>query len=131
MSTEKAGCQGSGKTARRLGRGRQIYVQPFRRPGAKVRLSQNGGRRPRWRRDGRELFFQSGQSLQAVAVEPGQDFVGGRPTTLFTLDTPFSFQDTMPDGERFLVLTEPSPSDWQPIQVMLGWKEFRPQAGVE
>ena len=51
--------------------------------------------------------------------------------TLLTLDTPFLFQDTMPDGERFLVLNEPSLGDWQPIQVMLGWQEFLPQAGAE
>ena len=109
----------------------EIYVQPFRLPGARIRLSQSGGRRPRWRRDGRELFFQSGQSLLVVPVEPGEDFVSGSPITLLTLDTPYSFQDTMPDGERFLVLTEPSQSDWQPIQVMLGWQEFLPQEGVE
>jgi len=50
--------------------------------------------------------------------------VSGRPTTLFTLERAFAFQDTMPDGERFLFLTEPSPLDWQPIHVMLGWQEF-------
>jgi dipeptidyl aminopeptidase/acylaminoacyl peptidase len=109
----------------------EIYAQPFRRPGPRLRLSQSGGRRPRWRGDGRELFFQSGQSLQAIAVDPGEDFVSGRPTTLFTLERGFAFQDTMPDGERFLLLTEPSPLDWQPIQVMLGWQDFLPESGSD
>ena len=106
----------------------EIYVQPFRRPGARVRLSQEGGRRPRWRRDGRELFFWSGQSVVAIPIEPGENFVSGPPTTLFTLDVPFSFLDTT-DGERFLVLMEPNLDAWQPIQVMVSWKEFLPQAG--
>jgi hypothetical protein len=37
----------------------------------------------------------------------------------------------MPDGERFLLLTEPSPLDWQPIQVMLGWQDFLPESGSD
>ncbi len=104
----------------------EIYVQPFRRPGAKVRLSQNGGQRPRWRSDGRELFFQSGQSVLVVPIEPGEEFVSRTPTSLFTLESPFAFQDAMPDGERFLALIEPSSSDSQPIHVMLDWQEFLP-----
>ncbi len=99
----------------------EIYVQPFRRAGAKVRLSRAGGSYPRWRRDGRELFFQSGQSLVAVRVEAGADFSSGPPETLFTLDQRFSFQDVTSDGERFLVSVEPRPHEWQPIEVMVGW----------
>ena len=121
MWTEIASCaprQESGRS--------EIYVQPFRPPGAKVRVSRNGGQRPRWRSDGRELFFQSGQSILAVAVEPREEFVSGKPTTLFKLDGPFEFQDAMPDGQRFLVLIEPSPADSQPIHVMLDWREFLP-----
>jgi len=106
----------------------EIYVQPFQRPGPKVRLSQNGGRRPRWRRDGEELFFQSGRSILTVPIEPGEEFVGGAPAMLFTLEEPFAFQDVMPDGQRFLVLIEPSLSAWRPIQVMIGWQEFLPDA---
>ena len=110
------------------GRG-EIHVQPYRRPGARIRLSQEGGRRPRWRRDGRELFFQSGQSVLSVPVEmtPGENFVSGPPTTLFTLDAPFTFLDTT-YGERFLVLMEPTRDSWQPIQVMISWKELLPRA---
>ena len=106
----------------------EIYVQPFRRAGARVRLSQEGGHRPRWRRDGRELFFQSAQSVVAISVEPGEDFASGPPTTLFTLAAPFTFLDTT-DGERFLVLMEPTRDSWNPIQVMISWKDFLPRAG--
>jgi len=102
----------------------EIYVQPFRRAGAKVRLSRSGGSRPRWRRDGRELFFQSGQNLVAVRVEADARFESGPPETLFTLDQRFSLQDVTGDGERFLVTVEPRPHEWQPIEVMVGWNAF-------
>ncbi len=35
----------------------EVYVQPFPGPGAKVRISTNGGAQMRWRRDGKELFY--------------------------------------------------------------------------
>jgi Tol biopolymer transport system component len=35
----------------------EIYVQPFRGPGRKVRISGSGGVQARWRRDGKELFI--------------------------------------------------------------------------
>jgi Tol biopolymer transport system component len=103
----------------------EIYVQPFRRAGAKVRLSRSGGSRPRWRRDGRELFFQSGQSLVAVSVEAGASFASGPPETLFTLDQRFSLQDVTGDGERFLLTVEPRPHEWQPIEVMVEREELK------
>ena len=35
----------------------EVYAAPFRRRGEKVRVSPEGGRQPRWRGDGKELFF--------------------------------------------------------------------------
>jgi eukaryotic-like serine/threonine-protein kinase len=35
----------------------EIYVQPFMRPGGRVRVSTSGGSQPRWRADGKELFY--------------------------------------------------------------------------
>ena len=34
----------------------EVYVQPFLRPGSRVRVSTNGGSQPRWRGDGRSCF---------------------------------------------------------------------------
>ena len=102
----------------------EVYVQPYKRPGSKVRLSPNGGRRPRWRPDGKEIWFQTGRSVIAVPVEPGEGFVSGRPVALFTLAEPFAFQDGTPDGERFLVVLESRRGDFEPLQVMVGWERF-------
>ena len=35
----------------------EMNVQPFMRPGGRVRVSISGGSRPRWRADGKELFY--------------------------------------------------------------------------
>jgi eukaryotic-like serine/threonine-protein kinase len=41
-----------------LGR-EEIYVVPFLHGSGKWLISANGGTRPRWRRDGKELFYLS------------------------------------------------------------------------
>ena len=35
----------------------EVYVQPFLREGPRRRVSSGGGGQPRWRGDGRELFY--------------------------------------------------------------------------
>src|SRR6266404_3982964 len=40
----------------------EIYVQPFPGPGPRTRLTSGGGIMPRWRGDGRELFFINGDN---------------------------------------------------------------------
>ena len=35
----------------------EVYVQPFMRPGDRVRVSTSGGSQARWRADGKELFY--------------------------------------------------------------------------
>jgi eukaryotic-like serine/threonine-protein kinase len=70
----------------------EIYVQRFQGGdspelvGERRRVSYNGGNFPRWRRDGKELFFLSADGqIMAVAVKPGQEPEFGPPTALFRL----------------------------------------------
>jgi eukaryotic-like serine/threonine-protein kinase len=52
---------------------------------ARVRLSTGGGSQPRWRRDGRELFFVSPDNrLMSVSVTSGSTFSHAAPQALFT-----------------------------------------------
>ena len=37
----------------------EIWVRPFPGPGAPTRLSDGGGARPIWKRDGKEIYFDS------------------------------------------------------------------------
>ena len=83
----------------------EVYVAPFPGPGKKVRVSNTGGMRPRWRRDGGELFYVSGDSRMTsvpVRLEAGPVF--GAPQSLFRFDSAgWRDYDVAADGKRFLV----------------------------
>jgi serine/threonine protein kinase len=63
----------------------EIYVQPFPPTGAKWPISLNGGAYPRWRSDGRELFYLSadGQLMAVTTSANGSEFSAGAPNALF------------------------------------------------
>jgi len=109
----------------------QVYVRDIPPARPPVQISITGGSLPRWRRDGRELFYVSadeklmavpirfsGNGVEAGTSQPLFDFApraggaGGTPT--------FDYQPTA-DGRRFLVpvpLAEEAPT---PITVVLNW----------
>jgi Tol biopolymer transport system component/tRNA A-37 threonylcarbamoyl transferase component Bud32 len=108
--------------------GRQeIYIRPFQRPGEAVRISRTGGFAPRWRRDGRELFYVSldGQ-VYAVPLRSDSVSEGGAPVALFPTFVARSPGhawhkfDPAPDGQRFLVITGGGP-DSLPVTLALRW----------
>ena len=66
------------------GRG-EVYARPFPpAPGAKWQISTGGATQPRWRREGKELFFAStDRKLMVVPVKAGAAFKPGLPQELF------------------------------------------------
>ena len=67
----------------------EVYVQAFPTSGPKSRVSVNGGADPRWRRDGKELFFVAeDRQLTAVSVDAGATFAHGLPVPLFDTVAP-------------------------------------------
>jgi hypothetical protein len=114
----------------------EVYVQQFQRHGDSVSLadkwqvSTNGGRLPRWRADGSELFYISGNGmLTAVAVERGEtSFRHSMARPLFRLPANYVIwrytYDVSPDGRRFLVVGEPGPSELHPLTVLLNWESL-------
>lgn len=93
----------------------EIYVAPFPGPGPRVRVSPNGGRRPRWRDDGLELYYvEPGAGLMAagVAREDGRLQVSRlRPVSLdLAIEPGLPPPLPSPDGERFLVPRRLRPS---------------------
>ncbi len=96
--------------------------------GAKWQISAAGGDQPRWRRDGKELFFISDdQKLMVVPVKTGAAFEAGAPQPLFDiqpinnqLSGRFAYQPTA-DGQRFLV-TAPAGGQTTPLTVVLNWQ---------
>jgi eukaryotic-like serine/threonine-protein kinase len=95
----------------------EVYVMPFVLPAAgqappaaagnRVRVSTGGGVLPRWRGDGRELYYLSPDlQVMAAVVAPGRSRLDvGAVTPLFSLTPkPVGWvYDVMPDGQRFVV----------------------------
>jgi serine/threonine-protein kinase len=57
----------------------EVFVAPVSGQGERRLVSTDGGAEPRWSRDGRELFFQSGTRLMGVTVTPGATLSAGAP----------------------------------------------------
>jgi eukaryotic-like serine/threonine-protein kinase len=104
----------------------EVYVQSFPDPRSKWQLSTNGGRRPRWRRDGKELFYLgTNHLLMAAPVDSGRTFGAGRPFALFEspnvgkgIETQY---DVSPDGQRFLFNVVARAAKSPSITVVLNW----------
>ncbi|HXW04195.1 MAG TPA: protein kinase [Vicinamibacterales bacterium] len=104
----------------------EVYVETVPRSDFKRAISTNGGSEPRWRGDGREIYYLAeDRTLMAVPVEAGLTF--GRPRQLVKTDVPpgvspyrTSYVPTG-DGRRFLIKTrgvDPAPMS---ITIVLNW----------
>jgi Tol biopolymer transport system component len=103
----------------------ETYVAPFRRDGPRVRVSLEGGRQPKWRDDGRELFFLTpkGQLMALEVHETEGQLEVGRPQALFNAGVTSPILDeysTTKDGQRFLVITPLEESGWS-LHAVLNW----------
>jgi hypothetical protein len=86
----------------------EAYVRPFPGPGARVSVSVQGGTEPVWSRDGRELFYRTGDSLLAASVSLRPTFaVTGRRLLLrgaFLQGARLREYDVAPDGQHFVMV---------------------------
>jgi Tol biopolymer transport system component len=104
----------------------QVYVQPFPGPGGRWLISADGGGEPVWSRDGRELFYRSGDRLMAVTVGTDDGFQASEPSVLF--EKPFeraapgfTNYDVDRDGERFVMVQGGDPPAPDHLRVVLDW----------
>jgi len=107
---------------------REVYVQPYPGPGGKWQISTDGGQEPVWNPRGNELFYRSGRSMMAVAIDTESGFTPGTPQRLFDgpyMPSVYSFAnyDVSPDGQRFLMLKRVGTGDVTQITVVLNWDE--------
>jgi Tol biopolymer transport system component len=105
----------------------EVYIAPRSDSAQKVRISPAGGSAPRWRGDGRELFYLSTDSrLVAVAVDGRGEIVKvGTVEPLFGVRPSggrYSY-DVAPDGQRFLFSAQPVEDEPMatPITVVVNW----------
>jgi eukaryotic-like serine/threonine-protein kinase len=109
----------------------EVYVQGFapdKVPAAAVgkwQISAAGGDKPRWRADGKELFYLApDRKMMAVPVTTGASFEPGVAVPLFEANvTGFFSYDVSGDG-RFLLHTrsETAKPEQSPIVVLLNWR---------
>ena len=87
----------------------EIYVQPYPGPGGKWQVSTEGGNESLWSRNGRELFYRSGDKMMSVEISTQPTFSMGKPKLLFTgpyllTAATIANYDVSPDGQRFLMV---------------------------
>jgi len=106
----------------------EIYIRPFPGPGGKWQVSTNGGTRPHWRGDGKELFYFDLENFITVAetnlgsstveigvVRPLFSFIrfGGGGTEMY---------DVTADGQRFLVIeSAANEATSSPVTLVVNW----------
>jgi hypothetical protein len=107
-----------------------VYVTRFQPNGRAPRrlVSGGGGAEPRWRDDGRELYYISRErALMAVPVESrGEELVFGQSVRLFG-GTPGELVwhfEPAPGGQRFLVLPLNSEPEATPLHLLTGWQSI-------
>jgi len=107
-----------------------VYIRPFPTGDREWRISEGGGTSPRWRADGRELFYvvPSLRALMAVPIKAGSTLEPGQPARLFEfplLRNGGARQYAVtPDGQRLLII-EPQAAaltmSGSPIIVVINW----------
>jgi eukaryotic-like serine/threonine-protein kinase len=107
----------------------EIYVTSFPEPQGKWQISTTGGEQPRWRGDGKELFYLSSNGrMMGVPVSTGASFSSGAPVILFQANPTvqvsylniFDYAVTR-DGKKFLINTMMKPEERLPMSVVLNW----------
>jgi eukaryotic-like serine/threonine-protein kinase len=105
----------------------EVYVDSYPGLAEKVAVSTDGGRRPRWSRDGRELFYRHSDALMAVSVDTGASFHAGKPRRLFAGPYRGESQepafDVSPDSRRFLMIKSDDAATLRQINAVQNWFE--------
>jgi serine/threonine protein kinase len=105
----------------------EIYVTTFPTAAGKWQVSRGGGTEPRWRGDGKEIFYiGAGSALTAVPVSAAETFSSGNPAPLFRTQfranvssTDLYSYDVTKDGQRFIVNRYAKPPQVAPLHIVL------------
>jgi len=107
----------------------EVFVRSFPGTGERRQVSKGGGRQPRWRGDGRELFYVSpDRKIVSVEVRPGSTLDAGVPKPLFQTRIRPQIEarnhyDVTSDGQRFIVNSYRSEDAARPITVLAPWRK--------
>jgi Tol biopolymer transport system component len=100
---------------------REVYLRPVGEAGDRARMSSGGGTMPRWRRDGRELYYlASDNAIMRVPLSTsGGPLKPGAAEVMFRVEGDLRDFDAAPDGQRFLLdVADPNPAS---LTVLSNW----------
>jgi Tol biopolymer transport system component len=109
----------------------EVYVRPFPAiEGGRWQVSTDGGGRPAWSRDGRELFYWAvAGAIMAVPVRAGTTFTTGPPQAVvkgpYVSPQSGRSYDVSASGQRFVVIKDlrPPTAAAPALVVVLNWFE--------
>ena len=107
----------------------EVFVRSFPPSGDAIRVSNTGGIGPRWRGDGKELFFiDASRRMMAVEVPLQPNLDRHEPQALFELPmmrrrhVPRVIDfDVSSDGQRFLLVRIPPDTGRRPLTLLQNW----------
>jgi len=108
----------------------EVYIQSFTPSGGKWQISTGGGDQPKWREDGKELFYvSSAKRLMAVPVSTaGSAIEAGLPVQLFEVFVPSRTLTgdrndyvVMDNGQKFIVSSFVDREKARPIAIVSNW----------
>ena len=107
----------------------EIYVTSFPEAHGKWQVSNGGGDQPKWRGDGKELFYISPEGkIMSVSVNTGTNFDAGTPVVLFQANpremiatSEHVTYDVTKDGQKFLINTQMKEGQMMPMSIVLNW----------
>jgi Tol biopolymer transport system component len=107
----------------------EVYVRRYPDGANQSTLSIAGGMQPRWRADGRELFYlePDGQLMAVSVITDGPAFEAAAPRPLFTMEVPEpsapfpTDYDVSADGQRFLANIVVDQASRPSVKIVLNW----------
>jgi Tol biopolymer transport system component len=106
----------------------EVYVAPFPQGAPRVQVSTDGGREPRWRKDGQELFYLSSDgSVMSVALTLAPALHVSAPRLLFhggaLTSGPMPGYSVSADGQRFLMVDPVGDPRADVLTLVVGWNQ--------
>ena len=100
-------------------------MTPYPGPGPKRQLTTEGGVEATWSRDGRELYYRSGERMMAIPIATTPSVQVGRPRVLFegrfvAGAAGLPAYDVTPDG-RFLMMRAESNPQPPELRLVSNW----------
>jgi eukaryotic-like serine/threonine-protein kinase len=102
----------------------EVYISPFPSGRAQYQVSTNGGERPIWRHDGKEIYYRANLQMMAVKVNvKGETIELGKPEALFEVavrNLAGRWYDVSSNG-RFLMNTSPATAQAPNFELVVNW----------